>query len=768
LVPYAVVSDVDGVSAWALLEVVPDAIVAVDADGRVVFANAQTERLFGYDRSELVGGSLEILLPARYRGRHAEHLRTFFAAPRVRGMGQGLELFGQHADGREVPIEISLSSLVVGGRPMAFAAIRDITVRTQLEAALRAREELARGLLDSAPDAMVVVDAVGVITLINQQAIEMFGYPQPELVGQPIEVLIPDRFRGRHPEHVRGFSSAPRSRTMGKCMELVARRRDGSELHVDVSLSPMAGADGLLVMAAIRDVTERLRTEAALVAARSEADQARSRFEALLDAIPDIVVAVDRDATVQFVNRVLPHLTREQVVGSNYLTYLAKDQQDIQRAALQGVLATGTPSTYEVVFGAGTAQRWFASRIGPKRHGDDIVGAVIVSREVTAEKRLETQLVASERMASMGMLAAGLAHEINNPLSSVVANLDLALMDVDALPASRRVPDDLRDELRDARDAADRVRDIVRDLKIFSRADHDRPGPVDLRRVLDSTLRMAWNEIRHRARLVKVYADVPHVEATESRLGQVFLNLVMNAAQAIPEGHSGANEIRVSTRLGARNDVVVEIADTGCGMSPEVVDSIFVPFFTTKPAGMGTGLGLAICARIVGELGGTIEVESEPGAGTVFRVQLPAARSEDLPRSAPLLVVATVGPRGRVLVIDDEQTIGTAVRRVLSREHDVVITTGAQEARARLATGDRFDVIVCDLMMPNVTGVEFFEQLVRDDPGHAERVIFLTGGAFTTSTRTFLENVKNLWIEKPFDASQLRALVNDRVRRERE
>jgi len=210
-------------------------------------------------------------------------------------------------------------------------------------------------------------------------------------------------------------------------------------------------------------------------------------------------------------------------------------------------------------------------------------------RDVTlrAERcKLQEQLLVSDRMASVGTLAAGVAHEINNPLAVVLANLEMATRSVSELAKRMALPDDLEESLKDATDCAERIRDIVRDLKIFSRAEDDRRAPVDTRRVLESTLRMAWNEIRHRARLVKLYGAVPPVEANESRLGQVFLNLIVNAAQAIPEGHAEANEIRVATRLGPTGGVVVEIADSGCGMPPEVLRRIFTPFYTTKPVGV--------------------------------------------------------------------------------------------------------------------------------------------------------------------------------------
>jgi CheY-like chemotaxis protein/two-component sensor histidine kinase len=359
------------------------------------------------------------------------------------------------------------------------------------------------------------------------------------------------------------------------------------------------------------------------------------------------------------------------------------------------------------------------------------------------------------------------AHEINNPLATVLANLELATRETaDLLSDQGELPRliDLRDELRDAREAAARVRTIVRDLKIFSRADDETHGPIDLQRVLESSIRMAWNEVRHRARLVKDYQPAPPVEGNEARLGQVFLNLIVNAAQAIPEGNAERHQIRISIRREG-DEVITEVRDTGEGMSPEVRKRLFSPFFTTKPIGIGTGLGLSICQRIVSSLDGRITVESEEGKGSVFRVHLP--RAQAVAQAATTPSVRSEPPpsrRAAVLAIDDEPSLLLAVARALSPQHDVTQLVRAREAVQRIQGGQRFDVIICDLMMPEMTGMELHAELLRIAPEQAQRMIFLTGGTFTHRARAFLDQVPNLRIEKPFEVPQLRALVAERVR----
>jgi signal transduction histidine kinase len=403
-----------------------------------------------------------------------------------------------------------------------------------------------------------------------------------------------------------------------------------------------------------------------------------------------------------------------------------------------------------------------------------------------AERRkMQEELLISDRLASIGTLAAGVGHEINNPLAAVLANLDFSLQDLDSLEDELRASEtnavaerltrrlsEVAGPLREAREAADRVRRIVGDLRLFSRAgDVEKNGPADVQAVLESSVRMAWNEIRHRARLIREYTPVGKVWANESRLGQVFLNLIINAAQSLPEGRSDENEIRVVIAPAPHPGAMeVCVRDTGTGIPADVLPRIFDPFFTTKPVGVGTGLGLAICRRIVTALGGQISVESEEGRGTAFRVILPlagereeevadtTAPSEPEPQPAPVR-------RGKVLVIDDEPMICSVVSRLLGEAHDVVSAGSVKEALARLDEDAGFDVILCDLMMPDTTGMDLHAALLVSRPALARRIVFMTGGAFTTTGREFLDSIPNARVEKPFDGNALKALVASVVAR---
>lgn len=373
--------------------------------------------------------------------------------------------------------------------------------------------------------------------------------------------------------------------------------------------------------------------------------------------------------------------------------------------------------------------------------------------------RMVEQLMRADRLVAMGRLAAGVGHEINNPLTYVSSGLEAAAEELDAvdreLPAGRL--DAVRQNLAEVREGLGRIRQAVRDLKTFSRPDTEPLRPVAVERVLESSLQMAANEIRHRAVLVREFAKTPPILGNEARLGQVFLNLLVNAAQAIPEGDASRNEIRVRTSVDPSGRVVVEVRDTGRGIARQDLDRIFEPFFTTRQAQGGTGLGLSISRNLVAVMGGDMTVESAPGEGACFRVHLPPAEACDEPAPEPAPAVAT--PRVRVLALDDEPLVVNAVRRTLGREHDVVGETSARAALARIDRGERFEVVVCDLMMPDMGGVEFHAALAAARPELAARTVFLTGGAFTPAARAFVERVGNPCLEKPFDGDALRAQV---------
>jgi signal transduction histidine kinase/CheY-like chemotaxis protein len=366
--------------------------------------------------------------------------------------------------------------------------------------------------------------------------------------------------------------------------------------------------------------------------------------------------------------------------------------------------------------------------------------------------RLEWRLKVADRMVTVGTMAAGVAHEVNNPLTYVLGNLEWALQRV----SQREDLDDVRDVLAQALDGAVRVQSIVAALRTFSRVEDGPMLPVDLQKTLAAAITMASSELRHRAQTeVEVEPGLATL-GTEAKLGQVFLNLIVNAAQAIEPGDPEHHWVHVrGYRSGER--AVVEVSDSGMGIAPENLGRIFDPFYTTKPVGTGTGLGLSICQSIVAEHQGRIEVESVRGRGTTFRVWL------DVSAKASAPAVSTPPPpkpeRGRVLVIDDDRLVAQAVTLVLGEDHDVDTVSSAAEALAHVQEGRVYDAIVCDLMMPGMGGIELYYELEVTVPAMARRMLFATGGAFTPASQSFVEVMAKRVVAKPFRGDDLRRKV---------
>jgi two-component system cell cycle sensor histidine kinase/response regulator CckA len=388
--------------------------------------------------------------------------------------------------------------------------------------------------------------------------------------------------------------------------------------------------------------------------------------------------------------------------------------------------------------------------------------------DVTERKRTEARLALADRMTSAGTLAAGVAHEINNPLTYVHSNLELLADHIRDVAAGKTDLDVIEASalLEDSREGARRVRTIVRQLRTFSRADAARREPIDLVPVIELAANMVSNEIRHRARLVRNIRAAPLVLGDEGRLSQVVINLLVNAAHSIVEGNANRNEIRVELFTDEGGRAVVEVSDTGRGIDHEAQSRIFDPFFTTKPIGVGTGLGLSICHEIITQHGGEIWVESTGPRGTAFRVALPAAlraaARESTPETKPSVPPPSPRSRGRVLVVDDDALAARAMVRVLSQDHDVIDVRSGRAALALLTSDEAFDAIFCDLMMPEMTGMDLHGELVERgfDVG---RMVFMTGGAFTPGARAFVERLSSACVEKPFEPQSLLALARDLV-----
>jgi two-component system cell cycle sensor histidine kinase/response regulator CckA len=638
-----------------------------------------------------------------------------------------------------------------------------VTAAPDVKLALVEEENFAL-LVHSVSDyAIFMLDPAGRVATWNLGAERIKGYSAGEIVGSPSSCFYT-------PEDVAAAKPAKALQTAadsGRFEDEGWRvRKDGSRFWANVVITALRAEDGHLrgFAKVTRDIT------AAKVLAE-EAERTRQAYEErdqVFALSTDLIGISGFDGHFKRVN---PSWTRTlgwteaEIQARSWLDFVHPDDVEATRAADQklraGLEVALFQNRYLCKSGAYRWLEWKAVAVV----ADSLI--YVIGRDVTESKlsearqaQLRQKLVVVDRMVSVGTLAAGVAHEINNPLSAVTGNLDVLVEELRALSGgslSGKLAE-LEEMAIEARLGAERVRKIVRGLKTFARANDERRAVMDVRPALELAIDMASNEIRHRARLLKDFGETPLVEVNDAQLGQVFTNLLINAAQAIPEGNAEGHEIRIATSTDASGRAVIEIQDTGSGIPADLGGRIFDPFFTTKGVGVGTGLGLWICHNIVTAMEGEISASNRVGRGATFRVALPAAKVQQLRER----IDAPVGPsnerRGVVLVVDDELAVGAVLGRIL-RDHEVTVLMGAREAVDLIASGKEFDVIFSDLMMPQMTGMDFYRELARVSPDHTARMIFVTGGAFTSVAAEFLAQVGNERIEKPFAAATIREMV---------
>jgi PAS domain S-box-containing protein len=555
-----------------------------------------------------------------------------------------------------------------------------------------------------------------------------------------------------------------RGETVEDVFETVIVRPDGERVPIQVALSRAVVAGHPCQVACILDLSARRWAESAL-------RESEERFRKVVQGAPD-GVAILRQGVVVYLNeragRMLGLAKPEDGYGRRITEFMDPEDGETAMRRIRRLHETGEqaaePHEYRSRSVDGRELTVEISSIPIDLDGERAVLAF--ARDVTERKAIQARLAQAERLSALGVLSAGVAHEINNPLAYVVLNLEFLEREL-AKPNGMSSPEQLLERVRQARHGADRVATIVRDLKTFARADGWARGSVHLESVLESALNVAQSETAKCARITRRYADVPAVLGNAARLEQVFLNLVLNAAQAIPEGDPAHHEIRIE--LTSDDDWVrVDVMDDGVGIPPNVLDRIFDPFFTTKPPGVGTGLGLPICRSIVRAHGGELDVRSTPGRGSIFIVTLPRFTGDKKQSEPSEPEAAPEMARGRILVIDDEAAVGRTLSLVLEPEYDVTVVTSAQEGLAELRAAQRgmsFDAILCDLVMPGMSGQELFFAVQKELPGIESRFVFMTGG-YAGAEHAFREQVQDRVFEKPFDLdlvrSALHALVSER------
>jgi PAS domain S-box-containing protein len=544
--------------------------------------------------------------------------------------------------------------------------------------------------------------------------------------------------------------------------ETVVIRPGGARVPIHLSTSRVKLSTRPARVAILSDLNPRRRAAEAL-------RESEERFRTVVQNAPD-GVAILRDRSILYLNERAASLlglpSAAAGVGRQITEFLHPVDAALAQKRIGKILDTGKrpkePQEYRSVAASGREVSVEISSIPIDLDGERAILAF--ARDVTERKAIQARLAQADRLAALGVLSAGVAHEINNPLSYVLLNLEFLERELKRLSEPER-RDSLLARVSEAKHGAERVATIVRDLKTFARGDEALLGPVMVEPVLESALNVVGSEIRKRASVERRFEDVPPVNGNAARLEQVFVNLLLNAAQAIPDAGS---DHRITVTLARDNDMVkISVADTGSGIADDVLDRIFDPFFTTKPPGVGTGLGLPICRGIVAAHGGELTVASRVAHGSTFVLRIPiyhggiveaAAPPHDSHRPETL--------QHRVLVVDDEIAVGRTLSLVLEPEYEVTVAESAEQALSAIRGAEArggFHAVICDLLMPGMTGIELFEITSREFPELAPRFIFMSGGLSLTEPRNFSSRVSNRIIEKPFDLSQIRKALREIV-----
>jgi PAS domain S-box-containing protein len=519
---------------------------------------------------------------------------------------------------------------------------------------------------------------------------------------------------------------------------LACRARDGSRVLCEPMVSPFAANEHGFTgnFAVRRNLAQRAQRDTALAVAHHE-------FRAVLAAVPD-GVAVLREGKIYFANSAFLSMvgrSEESVIGLAYVDLVYPDDR------AQFLEAHETSVTRVRILQADGPPRFAEISTAGALSFEGKPAMILLSRDVTEQRLAEEQLARAEKLSALGALAAGVAHELNNPLAYLLLNLSF-------LQESSRLDGQGLEALTDAADGAKRIQQIVSELRGYSGT--DAPGPpeaVDVSKAVVSAINIAQNEIRHRARLDRRLESKLFVLAREGQLVQVLVNVLVNAAQAIPVSDGRTHTIAVSSESADDGTAVIEISDTGVGIAPSQLSHLFEPFSTTKRRGEGSGLGLAISKRMIEEVGGKISIRSTYGVGTTVRIELQRARGHASYSDAPLAPryerSAHDEQRIRLLIVDDEITIASTLQRMLP-QYEITTAVDAAEALALLRGDTWFDVVLCDLMMPGVSGPELYAEATRSYPSLGSRFVFMTGGAFTDSAREFLERTRRPILTKPF------------------
>jgi len=596
--------------------------------------------------------------------------------------------------------------------------------------------QAATDIVAALPDAVVVTGRDRRVLAANQAGAEMLGWQVSDIVGQ----AIADSLSPNERNHVATREDRVLGGETQRYETRIVNHTTSEERDVAVSSGPFRMHGEIIgTVATLRDITEPKRAQETL--ARSEA-----RYRHLVESASDAIVTLDANGRFTTVNHAAENISgykREELVGQWFAPMLPDDDLPKALAHFQQALA-GETGLFESQFYRKDGEvRTIAITYSTPQKDEEVLCLI---RDVTDQKMLQEQLIQSEKMSAIGQLVSGVAHELNNPLAGISAFAQLLL-------AEKRFPPDQRTAAETIYSEARRASRIVQNLLTFARQHKAEKVQTAINQVLDDTLELRGYELRVRGIDVRREYDesIPDTMADAHQLQQVFLNLITNAEQAMEQRDGHHHRLTVRTRRNAEA-IRIEVEDTGAGIPANLIERIFNPFFTTKPTGSGTGLGLSISLGIVREHEGRIWAENGPQGGARFVVEIPVTEPRT---SGEHTAVPQVQPTGsdrlRVLVVDDEASVRVSLQRYLAgKGHDVETTASGEDALVRLKAS-KYDAVIVDMRMPDLSGEQLFERLRSNDPAHAERVIFTTGDLVNEQMRRFLDGTGRPCVPKPFE-----------------
>jgi PAS domain S-box-containing protein len=610
-----------------LLEAAPDAMVVVNQGGEIVLLNVQAEKQFGYRRDELLGQKVKNIIPEGFAERLiADDLRSA-ADALAQQIGTGIELHGRRQDGSEFPIEIMLSPLESAGGILVTAAIRDISVRKAAEKYLAQMEGRYRGLLEAAPDAMVVVNQGGEIVLLNVQAEKQFGYRRDELLGQKVKNIIPEGFAERLIADGTRTAADALAQQIGTGLELLGRRKDGTEFPIEIMLSPLENAEGILVTAAIRDITQRKTAEKGLVQMTRELSLKHQLLASVVEGTTDPIYVRDLEHRFTLVNSACSNvfgLSVNDVLGKSLRELLPNETYSAIALSDQEVVRANATRTVEEEAEIDGVTRTFLTTKGPYRDADQkTIGTLGIARDITERKKSEEHLVktvgelkrSNDELQQFAYVAS---HDLQEPLRMVASYTQLL-----AKRYQGRLDGDADEFIAYAVDGCNRMQGLIQDLLAYSRSGTDGKA---LREISgENALKEALGSLQasiQESGAVVTHDLLPTITTDDAQLALVFQNLVGNA---IKYHGSEVPHVHVSAAENGGNEWIFSVRDNGMGIDPQYFERIFVLFqrLHGRAEFEGTGIGLAICKKILERLGGRIWVESQLEKGSTFYFALP-------------------------------------------------------------------------------------------------------------------------------------------------